>query len=56
MQPVRRPFDPRQPRALAVLVVTLAALLVLWGVGAFLLLTRTPDFGDLPGSSPSSTE
>ena len=56
MQPERRTFDPRQPRALAALVVTLTALLMLWGVGAFLLLTRTPDFGDLPRSSPSPTE
>ena len=54
MQPVRTRPDPRQRRALVALVVTLAALVTLWGVGAYLLLAHTPDFGNLPGSAPTS--
>jgi len=45
----RRP----QSRAVVVLGFLLAGLLTLWGVGAYLLLTHTPDFGPLPGSTPT---
>jgi hypothetical protein len=38
----------------AVLAVTLAALLTLWIVGAFLLIRYAPHLGELPNPSPSS--
>ena len=49
-QPPRRP----QSRAVAVLAATLCALIVLWIVGAILLIRFAPDLGKLPGSDPST--
>jgi hypothetical protein len=40
-----------------VLGLVLTALVVLWIVGAFVLLTYAPaDFGVVPGTTPSPTE
>ena len=45
----------QQSQAVVVLAVALVVMLVLWGVGTYLLLAHTPDFGDLnPGPTPSS--
>ena len=52
MQPApgRRP----QSRAVALLGMALAALLLLWGIGAYILLAHTPDFGEPPTSPTPS--
>jgi hypothetical protein len=49
-----QPPKRQQTRAVAVLAVTLAALLTLWIVGAFLLIRYAPHLGELPNPSPSS--
>jgi hypothetical protein len=50
---LRRP----QQGAVVALAVTLALLLIVWIVGAYLLIQYAPDLGELPGgdSSPSPT-
>ena len=49
-QPPRRP----QSRAVAVLALTLSALIVMWIVGSIVLINYAPDLGELPGSDPST--
>lgn len=50
------PSRPSQSRAVALLVLALAALLTLWGVGGYLLYTWAPaDFGEpAPGTATPS--
>lgn len=48
-----RPVDRRQSRAVLLLSAALAALATLWLVGGYLLLTRAPDLGPLPGATPT---
>jgi hypothetical protein len=49
-----QPPDRQQPRAVAVLVATLALLITVWIVGAILLINYAPHLGELPNTSPSS--
>lgn len=54
-----QPVRPRRPQQDAVIAlgITLAVLLAIWIVGAFVLIQYAPDLGQLPGgeSSPEAT-
>jgi len=41
----------KQSRAVAILAVTLTALVTIWIVGTVLLVRFVPDLGELPSSS-----
>jgi hypothetical protein len=43
----------KQSRAVAILAVTLTALVTIWIVGTVLLVRFVPDLGELPSSSPT---
>jgi hypothetical protein len=53
MGPTPPPPGKPQARAVAILSMALAALLLLWAIGSYVLIAHTPDFGEPPSITPS---